>query len=340
MSDALMPPYPSSRPQQYPELIRTSLERYMADLAIKSPSLGAEAKVAVARLVETIEAAIQHPAELEPDEIRFGVTSLIAVGEDLPAFVNQYSLGVGWDAARVVVMGTEPAENPDVPEDMAWHAIYSVLVAADSRPEILDRIVDGSSWMAGAEGGWNSRDKRPYHLNANDFIHVERRGGSSTWKVIAKIVAPESADGWRRLLETRLGEPGLGEYAYQLDRSALPAMTSGKGQPPSPERVVFLSDALRLLRESAQVLLLHGFGGLGRWRQWWEQDQHLIRVFLGIDARDAVELDWRYVAGRNSLGELVLGDRRVLYSRALSGRIPAAYIEAVRAQVQGAVVLG
>jgi hypothetical protein len=33
-------------------------------------------------------------------------------------------------------------------------------------------------------------------------------------------------------------------------------------------------------------------------------------------------------------------DRRVLYSRALSGRIPAAYIEAVRAQVQGAVVLG
>ena len=46
------------------------------------------------------------------------------------------------------------------------------------------------------------------------------------------------------------------------------------------------------------------------------------------------------VAGRNSLGELVLGDRRVLYSRALSGRIPATYIEAVRAQVQGAVVLG
>jgi len=82
--------------QQYPELVRTSLERYLADLAIKAPSFGTEAKMAVARLIETIEAAIQHPAELEPDEIRFGVTSLIAVGEDLPAFVNQYSLGVGW----------------------------------------------------------------------------------------------------------------------------------------------------------------------------------------------------------------------------------------------------
>lgn len=326
--------------QRYPQLVRASLERYGADLAILAPSLGAEAQRAVVQLVKTIDAATKHPTELEPEEIRFGVSSLIEVGEDLPAFVNQYSLGVGWDGAPIVVMGTEPAENPGVPEDMAWHAIYSVLVAADSRPEILDRIVEGSSWKAAAEGSWNSRDKRPYHLNANDFIHVERRGGSSTWKVIAKIVAPESADAWRRLLETRLGEPGLGEYAYQLDRSALPAMTSGKGQPPSPRRVAFLLDALRLLRKSAPVLLLHGFGGPGRWRQWWEQDQHLIRVFLGMDAGDAVELEWRYVAGRNSLGNLVRGGRLVLYTRALSGRIPAAYIEAIRAQVQRAVGLG
>lgn len=35
---------PASPPQQYPEVIRTSLERYMADLAIKTPSLRAHAK--------------------------------------------------------------------------------------------------------------------------------------------------------------------------------------------------------------------------------------------------------------------------------------------------------
>jgi hypothetical protein len=84
--------------QKYPELVRASLERYLAHLAIKSPSLGTEGRVAVGRLVETIEAAIHHSAELEPDQIRFGVTSLMTVGADLPAFVNQYSLGVGCDA--------------------------------------------------------------------------------------------------------------------------------------------------------------------------------------------------------------------------------------------------
>ena len=41
--------------QQYPELVRTSLERYLADLAIKSPSLGAEAKVAVAQVQEALK---------------------------------------------------------------------------------------------------------------------------------------------------------------------------------------------------------------------------------------------------------------------------------------------
>ena len=196
---------------KYPQVTEWSLQRYRESLQERRSSVGAESQEAIDRLIKTIDAALDHPAELRPDEVGFGVTSLGKVPpHELPAFINQYTLGVGWDGAPVVVMGTEPAESPESAEDMAWHAVYSVLVATDSRPEVLDRIVDGSSWQASKKGGWNSIDKRPYHLQANDFIHVERGGGTPTWKVIAQVVAPESADGWRDLLETRLGAAGLG----------------------------------------------------------------------------------------------------------------------------------
>jgi hypothetical protein len=234
---------------KYPQVTDWSLHAHRDSLQERVASLGAESRGAIDSLTRTIEAALDHPGELRPDEVGFGVTSLDRVPtHELPAFFNQHTLGVGWDGAPVVVMGTEPAERADAPEDVAWHALYSVLVAAESRPEILDRIVAGSSWMASTKGAWSSTDKRPYHLQANDFIHVERRGGSPTWKVVAQVVAPGSADRWPELLETQMGQPGLGDYAYQIDRSAVPAMTSDKGAPPSDVRVSFLTDVLQLLR--------------------------------------------------------------------------------------------
>jgi hypothetical protein len=117
------------------------------------------------------------------------------------------------------------------------------------------------------------------------------------------------------LLETRLGAPGLGDYAFQIDRSAVPAMTSDKGATPSDVRVSFLVEVLQLLRQSARVLLLHGFGGRDRWQEWWRQDQRLIAAFLEMDP-SGVALDWRYVAGRNSLGTVARDGRQVIYSRA------------------------
>jgi hypothetical protein len=325
---------------KYPQVTQWSLQRYRASLEDRRGSVSAECQGAIDRLTRTIDAAVDHADELLPDEVEFGVTSLDHVpGGELPVFFNQHTLGVGWDGAPVVVMGTEPAERADAPEDVAWHAVYSVLVAADSRPEILDQIVAGSSWMASTRGAWSSTDKRPYHLQANDFIHVERRGGSPTWKVVAQVVAPESAERWPELLETRLGQPGLGDFAYQIDRSALPATTSDKGAPPSDVRVAFLIDVLQLLRQSARVLVLHGFGGPGRWAEWWAQDQRLIAAFLDVDPRDA-ELDWRYepslpsgAARRDSLGTVSHDGRRVIYSRALSNRVTAPYIEAVRHEI-------
>jgi len=319
---------------KYPEMTEWSLERYRRTLHDRRALVSAESQDAIDRLVKTIDAALDHPAELQPDEIGFGVTSLEKVPQgELPAFINEHTLGVGWDGARVVAMGTEPAERPDSSEDMAWHAVYSVLVAAESRPELLDLIVGGSSWQAAAKGGWSSTDKRPYHLQANDFIHVERRGGNPTWKVLAQVVHPESTERWRELLETRLGAPGLGDYVYQIDRSALPAMTSDKGAPPSDIRVAFLVEVLGVLRDSARTLLLHGFGGPGRWHDWWAQDQRLIAAFMDMDSHTSVKLDWQHAAGHNSLGTLSTNGRKVVYSRALSNRVTPAYIDAVRSAV-------
>jgi hypothetical protein len=320
---------------KYPQVTEWSLRRYQESLREKRALVGAEGQDAMDRLIRTIDAAMDHPDRLGPDEVGFGVTSLDQVPpSEFPAFINEYTLGVGWDGAPVVVMGTEPAERPDVAEDMAWHAVYSVLVAANSRPEVLDRIVDGSSWQASKKGSWSSTDKRPYHLQANDFIHVESRGGSPTWKVVAQVLTPGSADNWRELLETRKGALGLGDYAYQIDRSALPAMTSNKGAPPSETRVAFLVEVLRLLRQNANVLLLHGFGGSRQWPVWWNQDTQLIAAFLDIESPSDIKLDWRYVAGRNSIGTLSHGGRKVIHSRALSNRVTPAYVEVVRSEVQ------
>lgn len=318
----------------YPQIAQWSLERYRRELLVERPSLSHYAQEALDRLVETIEAAVDRPKTLRPEEISFGITSLANTPQgELPAFINQYSLGVGWDGASVVVMGTEPAENPESPEDMAWHAIYSVLVGAESRPEIVDRIAEGSNWKTSAGKEWNPGGRRPYHLNPNDFIHVERRRGTSTWKVVAQVVAPKSAGEWRQLLDGKPDSPGLGHYAYQIDRSAIPAMESAKGEPPSDKRIAFLAEVLQLLRKTARLLLLHGFGGPGRWREWWQQDERVIRAFLGLKSTAKVDLDWRNAAGSNSLGVLSDGGRKVVYTRALSNRVTPAYIEAVRHEV-------
>lgn len=319
---------------KYPQITVWSLTRYRETLVETRASLSGESLEAIGRLIAAIDAALDHPAELRPDEIGFGVTSLANVPQrDLPAYINQFTLGVGWDGAPIVVMGTEPAEKPDSAEDMAWHAVYSILVAAESRPEILDRIVSGSGWQAAAKAVWNATDKRPYHLQANDFIHVESRGGSPTWKIVAQVVAPNSADDWRELLETRLGSQGLGDLTYQIDRSAVPAMTSAKGSPPTDGRVAFLVEVIELLRQSARVLLLHGFGAPGLWKEWWAQDQLLIAAFLNMDSDSRLKLAWRKVAGRDSLGILSHKGRKVVYSRALSNRVTRAYIDEVRAEV-------
>jgi hypothetical protein len=145
----------NNRPVRYPQITRWSLERYRDAMVGRRSSVSDQSQAALDLLLETLGSAVAHGARMEPDEVRFGVTSLAMVPpNELPVFINQYTLGVGWDGAPVVVMGTEPAERADSAEDMAWHAVYSAFVAAESRSEVLDRIVAGSTWQAAAKGGW------------------------------------------------------------------------------------------------------------------------------------------------------------------------------------------
>jgi hypothetical protein len=98
--------------------------------------------------------------------------------------------------------------------------------------------------------------------------------------------------------------------------------------------VDFLVDVLGLLRQSARVLLLHGFGASWQWQSWWNYDKRLIAAFLDLDSDADIKVDWHYAAGRNSLGRLSHGVRKVIYSRALSNRVTPVYVEAVRSEVQ------
>src|SRR5487761_550279 len=111
---------------KYPQVTQWSLLRYRESLREKRASVSPESQDAIDLLIRSIDAALDHPGRLGPDEVGFGVTSLDKVPpSEFPAFINEYTIGVGWDGAGVVVMGTEPAERPDVAEDLAWHAVYS-----------------------------------------------------------------------------------------------------------------------------------------------------------------------------------------------------------------------
>ena len=96
---------------KYPQVTEWSLLRYRESLREKRASVSPESQYAIDRLIRTIDAALDHPVELRPDEVEFGVTSLGRVPPDeLPAIFNQQTLGVGWDGAPIIVLRIVSAE--------------------------------------------------------------------------------------------------------------------------------------------------------------------------------------------------------------------------------------
>ncbi len=189
--------------------------------------------------------------------------------------VNEYALGLGDVRAPVIVMGTEAADDLTKPVELAYQCIFPLVVLADGRAEVADQLL--------ALGKWKNRASnwRPVHLAPWDY-YGKPGSGRNTWRLVAEAVSEagyEANFGWDRT------GMGLGERAYQIERSAASARKVRDGMPPSPERVDFISRTfLPSVAGTARVLLMHGFGSSRRWAAWKERSNQIASAFLGRDA--------------------------------------------------------
>ena len=116
--------------------------------------------------------------------------------------------------------------------------------------------------------------------------------------------------------------PSLGDLCYQIEVSAYPSSLASGGRAAGGRRVEFLGQFLPLLQE-ARALVFHG-GGDGPRTQ-------LAGVFLGTD-----DVKWEtYDVRREWLRQAVHGDRIVLHTYALNGRVRTSYLDMVRSRLTG-----
>jgi hypothetical protein len=176
---------------------------------------------------------------------------------------------------------------------------------------VIRTLLDGSAWWDKMQDREPLDDPwRAFHVHTNDFYQVQWDTGTATWENLAKIVAPNAAK-WQSIL-ARGAHPGLGDLTYQIERSGLPSKTAAGGRVPEAVRTDWLEqDVIPALRQSATVLLTHGFGR--PWREWHRGDERLFAAFLD----EPVHLEWRKIDG-NWLGHQATVDREVICMRALA----------------------
>lgn len=285
-------------------------------------------KRALRALLETTEAALRLGPDLTMADVKFNCQSLTGVPtKDRRLFLNEFQLGIGYDGAPVIVMGTEVADNCDVPEDLAWVCLLTTFILSDSPQAVVEGLSRPSSWWPKWERrGLPPSPWRPYHLQPNDLDQAQRGRGQRTWKVLAEVLT-SNAD--RADADLRQGaDPGLGDLCYQIDRSALPALRASRGSAPTAARLDWLErEVIPALRQTARVLIVHGYGE--KFRDWLPGDKRLFEAFLGR----AVDIQGRTVAGEWLWHDAFAG-RTVIYCHALSSAIPAPYLEEVRQLVQ------
>ena len=315
----------------HPELAESSARVYLAHLkAVAAQTASAPARKTLRDLIETTEAAQRLGHGLEPTDVTFTLSALDGVpASDRPGFLNQYQLGLGYDGAKVVVMGTEAAGNPEDPEGLAYDCLQTALILSSSPEEVFKSLLKGSSWCAEMEArGLPPEPWRPIHIHPNDFDQVQVSKPFHTWCNLARVVAAREQD-WRELMEVG-ASPGLGDLLYQIERSGLPAKRSSDGAPPTLERPDWLvEEVIPSLRETANILLIHGFGNRAAWTR---NDLRLINAFLGYEPGTPTEVDWVNITSKRGdwLWSLAEGDHRVVWTRALGWHWRDEYMAAVR----------
>jgi hypothetical protein len=332
VTDRIVMPEQELTEVRHPDLVRTAAHRYVDALEEQRGRMSVAGREAADRLLTTIQAALDAGSELRPNDLAFRSRSLDGTSlEDRVRFVNQFILGIGWDAAPILVMGTEASDDYAAAnaEELAFHCLYVVLQLSGGSIEILRTISDGSTWATNVKD-WDATRRR-YDFEPNDLLQLNM-GRPRTWRILAEIAATES--NWSALFQTGTAAVGLGSLTYQIERSAHPALRAAAGAPPSPTRTKFLeTEVIPRLRDSAGTLLLHGFGS-GRWPDWWASDERLIKAYLGRE--EVISFDFRHKVGRQSIEFIEEGDRRVIYSRALNGPVPREYKQLVRRLVHDA----
>jgi hypothetical protein len=283
-------------------------------------------------LIETLETSLSVGSQLAIADVKFTVSSLgtsVLDAKDLEAFVNQFQLGLGYDGAPILAMGTETADDPRQPQDLAWSCLQTILILSGSPQPVVEGLLKLSPWWpAMLARGLPANPWRPFHVHPNDLYQVQRRSHTHTWINLAKLICPTQAP-WERLL-AQGAEPGLGDFVYQIERSALPAKRSSDGKAPTTDRTNWLAhEVIPSLRTTARTLLIHGLGG-GAVSN--DAAGAIVNAFLDYDPGTPTKMAWRSVTSEPGdwLWTQSDGDHRVVWSRALGWPWRDEYMTAVR----------
>jgi hypothetical protein len=313
----------------HPRLAQSAARLYLARLEAAASRVQSDsARRALCELASTTASALRQGSQLTMAEVKFNFSSLAGVArEDQRLFIDEFQLGLGYDGAPIVVMGTETAGDPKEQETLVWDCLLTALILSNSPQSVVEALLRQSGWWIDLESRGLPPDPwRPFHVHPNDLYQVQRDRGRQTWKVIAGLVAPDPAPAEAVLRQG--AEPGLGDLTYQIERSGLPALRAAGGAKPSPARTEWLEqEVIPALRQTASVLIVHGYGRNSR--DWIPADKRLFEAFLGRP----VEIEGETVAGKWLWHDSADG-RLVIYCHALSGAISRAYLDEVRQLVQ------
>jgi len=325
---------------RYPVIVRRSAELYLAHLRRTLPEGAPPIQEAIRKLIAALELALESGPQSDPAGFDFGADTLRAADlspADCQRLVNQFLLGTGDDAARVIAMGTEDGYASNGLDLAVWNCTCAVLWLTGSPLPVLQRFARGmpdeedSLWPGPQDP--DLQEYRPYHTHPNLWAHIQGklRGGQTTYGVLTYLVgAPDPV--------------ALDDHCYQIERSAAPAKQSIDGRDVTEERIDFLVEALQAMRQTACLLILHGRVRLEDLPQvadgdrWDQANRRLTSAFLGTEGLPEGQA-WSVGGGRRIYRARVFraGKHTVLWMWAPGARLREEYKKRLREVVQNAL---